>query len=119
MKNILLAFVCAVVASPAFAQTRDYQRTPPGAVATEGVTVTGTFLRTESGTVLNTHRSSLVVLSEGISGGERYVLEGPGHVFDRFGQPVSIRAIQPGKGVRVIYAIAPDGARVVDHLEVL
>ena len=117
MKNILFAFVCVLVASSAFAQTRDYQRTPPGAAATEGVTVTGTFLKAEPGTVLNTHRSSLVVLSEGISAGERYVLEGPGHVFDRFGQPISIRAIQPGKGVRVVYAIAPDGARVVDHLE--
>ena len=80
--------------------------------------MTGTFLKAEPGTVLNTHRSSLVVLSEGISG-ERYVLEGPGHVFDRYGQPVSIRAIQAGKGVRVIYAIAPDGARVVDHLEIM
>ena len=116
MKNILIACVCALIASPVFAQTRNNQGTPLGAA--EGVTVTGTFLKAEPGTVLNTHRSSLVVLSEGIAANERYVLEGPGHVFDRFGQPISIRAIQPGKGVRVVYAIASDGARMVDHLEV-
>ena len=118
MKNILIAFICALIASPVLAQTRYHDHTSPMTVMTEEVTVTGAFLKAEPGTVLNTHRPSLVVLSEGISSSERYVLEGPGHVFDRFGQPVSTRAIQPGARVRVVYATAPDGARVVDHLEV-
>ena len=123
MKKILITLVCALVASPAFAQTKS-KSTEGRANAAEGVTVIGIPVKTAKGTVAdysNTGRatraqpSNTVVVSTLDSG--RYVLEGPGHIFDRSGREIPATAVKLGTPVRVVYAQV-GGTLTVDYIVV-
>ena len=123
MKKILITLVCALVASPAFAQTKS-KSTEEGANAAEGVTVIGIPVKTAKGTVAdysNTGRatraqpSNTVVVSTLDTG--RYVLEGPGHIFDRSGREIPATAVKLGTPVRVVYAQV-GGTLTVDYIVV-
>ena len=123
MKKILITLVCALVASPAFAQTKS-KSTEGRANAAEGVTVIGIPVKTAKGTVAdysNTGRatraqpSNTVVVSTLDSG--RYVLEGPGHIFDRSGREIRATAVKLGTPVRVVYAQV-GGTLTVDYIVV-
>ena len=126
MKKILITLVCALVASPAFAQTKS-KSTEEGAKTAEGVTVIGIAVKTAEGTVAdlsNTGRatraepSNTVVVSTlgtGVSG--RYVLEGPGHIRDSSGREIPATAVKLGTPVRVVYTQV-GGTQTVDHIVV-
>jgi hypothetical protein len=127
MKKILITLVCALVASPAFAQTKS-KSTEEGANVAEGVTVIGIAVKTAEGTVAdysNTGRatraepSNTVVVSTlgtgGVSG--RYVLEGPGHIRDRSGREIPATAVKVGTPVRVVYTQV-GGTLTVDSIVV-
>ena len=123
MKKILITLVCALVASPAFAQTKS-KSTEGRANAAEGVTVIGIPVKTAKGTVAdysNTGRatraqpSNTVVVSTLDTG--RYVLEGPGHIFDRSGREIPATAVKLGTPVRVVYAQV-GGTLTVDYIVV-
>jgi hypothetical protein len=126
MKKILITLVCALVASPAFAQTKS-KRTEEGANAAEGVTVIGIAVKTAEGTVADPSNtgsatragpSNTVVVSTlgtGVSG--RYVLEGPGHIRDRSGREIPATAVKLGTPVRVVYTQV-GGTPTVDHIVV-
>ena len=126
MKKILITLVCALVASPAFAQTKS-KRTEEGANAAEGVTVIGIAVKTAEGTVADPSNtgsatragpSNTVVVSTlgtGVSG--RYVLEGPGHIRDRSGREIPATAVKLGTPVRVVYAQV-GGTLTVDYIVV-
>jgi len=126
MKKILITLVCALVASPAFAQTKS-KRTEEGANAAVGVTVIGIPVKTAKGTVADysntgsatrAQPSNTVVVSTldtPLSG--RYVLEGPGHIFDRSGREIPATAVKLGTPVRVVYAQV-GGTLTVDYIVV-
>lgn len=126
MKKILITLVCALVASPAFAQTKS-KRTEEGANAAEGVTVIGIAVKTAEGTVADPSNtgsatragpSNIVVVSTlGTRLSGRYVLEGPGHIRDRSGREIPATAVKLGTPVRVVYAQV-GGTPTVDHIVV-
>lgn len=118
MKNTVIALVCALVATPAFAQPKsnqvDKERTEVG------VTVTGAFVITKSVQGVTAERQpssdTLVVRTHGTPLTGYYVLEGPGHLFDKSGQEVSHKAVRPGQSMRVVYAKDASGKIRVDRV---
>jgi hypothetical protein len=126
MKKILITLVCALVASPAFAQTKS-KSTEEGANVAEGVTVIGIAVKTAQGTVAdysNTGRATragpsntVVVSTLGTGASGRYVLEGPGHIRDRSGREIPATAVKLGTPVRVVYTQV-GGTPTVDHIVV-
>jgi hypothetical protein len=128
MKKILITLVCALVASPAFAQTKS-KSTEEGANTAEGVTVIGIAVKTKTaeGTVAdysNTGRATraqpsntVVVSTLGTGASGRYVLEGPGHIRDRSGREVPATAVKLGTPVRVVYTQV-GGTQTVDYIVV-
>jgi hypothetical protein len=108
MKKILITLICALVASPAFAQTKSKS------TEAEGVTVIGIAVpKTAEGTVAdysNTGRATraepsntVVVSTLGTGPSGRYVLEGSGHIRDRSGREIPATAVKVGTPVRVVY----------------
>ncbi|MGH8101388.1 MAG: hypothetical protein ACREIW_08820 [Chthoniobacterales bacterium] len=114
MKNILIAFVCALFASPVLAQpNREEQAT----MTTEQVTVTGNITATETGwAAAYQPPGTLIVQTGGTISRSRYELP-PGSVFDEQGRPVNYR-VQPNAPIRVVYADV-NGVPTVDHVVVL
>ena len=109
MKKIVMSLACCAFVAPlAFGQG-------PQATATEqGVTVTGTspLSMVEGGEAARYQpRQTLVVHNEG-SG--RYVLNGPGHVFNSKGEIVQ-GALRPGTRVHVYFANS-GGVKTVDRV---
>ena len=121
MKKILITLVCALVASPAFAQTKSKS------TEVEGVTVIGIAVKTAEGTVADPSNtgsatragpSNIVVVSTlGTPVSGRYVLEGPGHIRDRSGREIPATAVKLGTPVRVVYTQV-GGTPTVDHIVV-
>jgi hypothetical protein len=123
MKKILITLVCALVASPAFAQTKS-----KSTEEAEGVTVIGIFIpKTAEGTVADYSNrgkatragpsNTVVVSTLGTPLSGRYVLEGPGHIFDRSGREIPATAVKLGTPVRVVYTQV-GGTQTVDHIVV-
>ena len=126
MKKILITLVCALVASPAFAQTKS-KSTEGGANTAEGVTVIGIAVKTAEGTVADPSNTgsatragpsnTVVVSTLGTGASGRYVLEGPGHIRDRSGREIPATAVKLGTPVRVVYTQV-GGTQTVDHIVV-
>src|SRR5689334_12420294 len=118
MKNIVIALVCALVTSPAFAQPKSNQEDKGG--NSVGVTVTGAFVNTKSvegvTAVRQPSNNTLVVWTHGTPLTGYYVLEGPGHLFDKSGREISHKAVHPGEPMRVVYATGADGKVRVDRV---
>ena len=117
MKIILITLACALIAPLAFAQTKS-TRTERQTTATERVTVTGTFVTTEQGGTAASYQpaNTLVVRTDGSRTADRYVLEGPGNVVDKYGRVIRT-PIKPGAHVRIVYQNMGD-RHVVDHVVV-
>jgi hypothetical protein len=117
MKNIVIALVCALVTSPAFAQPKSNQENKETAV---GVTVTGAFVIIKSvegvTAVRQPSNGTLVVWTHGTPLTGHYVLEGPGHLFDKSGREVSHKAVHPGEPMRVVYTTDASGKVRVDRV---
>jgi hypothetical protein len=109
-KTVIISIACCALVAPlAFGQ---------GSVAVieKGVTVTGTSVVTtvEGGEAARYQPfKKLVVHKEGAG---RYVLDGPGHVFNSKGERVQTK-IRPGARVYVYFA-NNGGARTIDHVVV-
>jgi hypothetical protein len=118
MKKIVIALVCAVVASPAFAQPKSNQKGKEESAV--GVTVTGAFVIIQSVQGVTAERQpssdTLVVRTHGTPLTGYYVLEGPGHLFDKSGREVSHKAVRPGQSMRVVYAKDASGKIRVDRV---
>jgi hypothetical protein len=109
MKNTIVTLVCSLLAPFAFAQ--------PSA---EPVTVTGAVIKMmiEEGAAASYQPlKTLVIREDNSKNAARYVLNGPGHVFNKAGQIVQT-AIKPGARVRVYYAHTGD-SRAIDHVVLL
>jgi hypothetical protein len=117
MKNIAIALACALVASPAFAQPKSNQEDNGNSV---GVTVTGEFVNIKSvegvSAVRQPSSNTLVVWTHGTPLTGYYVLEGPGHLFDKSGREISHREVHPGEPMRVVYITGTDGKIRVDRV---
>jgi hypothetical protein len=121
MKKILITLVCALVASPAFAQTKSKS------TEVEGVTVIGIAVKTAEGTVADPSNTgsatragpsnTVVVSTLGTRLSGRYVLEGPGRIRDRSGREIPATAVKLGTPVRVVYTQV-GGTLTVDYIVV-
>ena len=116
MKNIVIALVCALVTSPAFAQPKSNQENKEGTAV--GVTVEGAFVMSVEGVtaVRQPSKGTLVVRTHGTPLTGYYVLEGPGHLFDKSGREVSHKAVHPGQSMRVVYTTDASGKVRVDRV---
>src|SRR5262245_2653767 len=117
-KPVAILICCALVAPLAFGQP-DAKGKKQGSTTTEGVTVTGTVLKmtTQEGSAANYQPyKTLIVREDRSNAAGSYVLNGPGHVFDKNGEVIRT-AIKPGAHVRVYYANMGD-LRMIDHVVV-
>ena len=117
----ILAIVCALVASPAFAQTAvERGRYYPAATAmttSEQVIVTAPVIEAQEGSAAAYQPAGTLVVRTDNANSERLDSFGPGLVYDRLGRPVR-GPIKPGARVVVFYADMGD-RRLVDHVVVL
>lgn len=116
MKNIVIALVCAAVASPAFGQPKSNQENKEETAV--GVTVTGAFVKSVEGVtaVRQPGSDTLVVRTPGTPLTGYYVLEGPGHLFNKSGREISHKAVHPGQSMRVVYTKDASGKVTVDRV---
>jgi hypothetical protein len=120
-KTIITLACCALIAPLASAKTHQGTATTrTQTVATEEpITVTNRMMNTteEGGsTAVYQPPKTLVVLEDRANIPDRYVLNGPGHVVDKYDGAVST-PIQPGTPVRIYY-INTGNSRVIDHVVV-
>lgn len=111
MKKLLISIAsCAFMAPLAFGQGSQT------AIVEKGVTVTGTSPTTvvEGGEAASYQPPKTLVIRN--EGGGRYVLDGPGHVFNSKGEVVQ-SALKPGTHVHVYFA-KNAGVRTIDHVVV-
>jgi hypothetical protein len=116
-KTLVVLAGCALVAPLAFGQTRS---THNGTTSTEkAVTVTGTTITAiEDGAAASYQPAkTLVIRQDNAAKPGRYILDGPGHVVDKKGDPV-VASVKPGTRVRVFYTNVGD-QRMIDHVVVL
>ncbi|HEU0274203.1 MAG TPA: hypothetical protein VFQ83_06725 [Candidatus Udaeobacter sp.] len=117
MKRTIVTLACLLLAPLAFAQPGSTNKKQTTA---EPVTVTGAIIKmtTEEGAAASYQPlKTLVVREDGSNSPGRYVLEGPGRVFDKAGRVVQT-AIKPGARVRVYYANTGD-LRMIDHVMII
>jgi hypothetical protein len=117
MKRTIVTLACLLLAPLAFAQPGSTNKKQ---TTTEPITVTGAIIKmtTEEGAAANYQPLKMLVVREDASNGSgRYVLEGPGRVFDKAGRVVQT-AIRPGARVRVYYANTGD-LRMIDHVMII
>ena len=113
MKKTIVALACCALFAPlAFAQTKT-------TTTSETITVTGRIVTESSdGAAANYQpRKTLVIREDKSDKPGSYVLNGPGNVVDKRGEPVKT-AVKPGTRVRVFYTNVGD-QRVIDHVVVL
>ena len=113
MKKTIVALACCALFAPlAFAQTKT-------TTTSETITVTGRIVTESSdGAAANYQpRKTLVIREDKSDKPGSYVLNGPGNVVDKRGEPVKT-AVKPGTRVRVYYTNVGD-QRVIDHVVVL
>ena len=119
MKKPIAILICwALLAPLAFAQPNS-NGTKQGTGSTEAITVTGTIIKMtiEDGSATNYQPvKTLVVLEDRSNSPGTYVLNGPGHVVNRYGEVIQT-AIKPGARVRVYYVNMGD-LRMIDHVVV-
>jgi hypothetical protein len=123
MKNIIVSTIAcsALIAPLAFAKDpsgKSRVRAAHLAFVTQqqGVTVTapGTSNRSEE-CVAADYQPAKTLIIHGDGSSSRYVLEGPGHVFNRKGEVVR-NPIQPGTALRVYFATDDAGKSTIDHV---
>jgi len=116
IKTIVTLAYCALVAPLAFGQTRSHHK---GTTTEQTVTVTGAIITAaEDGAAANYQPAkTLIIRQDNAAKPARYVLNGPGHVVNKKGDPI-VTAVQPGTRVRVFYTNVGD-QRMIDHVVVL
>jgi hypothetical protein len=122
VKKPILALACALIASPAFAQTTSergrYYHTAPAMTTSERVIVTAPIIQAREGSAATYQPAGTLVVRMDSASSERFDSYGPGLVYDKLGRPVR-GPIKPGARVVVFYANMGDNTRLVDHVVVL
>ena len=116
-KTIIALACCALIAPLALAKTHSKSKKETATTA-ETVTVTGqTITAIEEGAATSYQPGKTLVIREDSSNKpDTYVLNGPGHVVNRYGEVIQT-AIKPGARVRVFYVNMGD-LRMIDHVVV-
>jgi hypothetical protein len=117
-KTIVILACGALIAPMAFAQPRPTQKRQTTTATEQAITVTGTTITAiEEGSAANYQPvKTLVVRQDRSNIPGSYVLNGPGHVVNKFGEVIQT-AIKPGTRVRVYYVNMGD-LRMVDRVVV-
>ncbi|MGB9475094.1 MAG: hypothetical protein WCE87_08500 [Candidatus Udaeobacter sp.] len=117
-KTIVILACGALIAPVAFAQSRSTQNQQTTSVTEQPITVTGTIITAiQDGSAANYQPvKTLVVREDNSNSPGTYVLNGPGHVVNKYGEVIQT-AIKPGTRVRVFYVNMGD-LRMVDHVVV-
>jgi hypothetical protein len=117
-KTIVILACGALVAPVAFAQPRPTQNQQTASATEQPVTVTGTTITAiQEGSAANYQPvKTLVVREDSSNSPGTYVLNGPGHVVNNYGEVIQT-AIKPGTRVRVFYVNIGD-LRMIDHVVV-
>jgi hypothetical protein len=117
----ILALACALIVSPAFAQTTSergrYYHAAPAMTTSERVTVIAPVIEAQEGSAATYQPAGTLVVRTDSANPERFDSYGPGLVYDRLGRPVR-GPIKPGARVVVFYANMGD-RRLIDHVVVL
>jgi hypothetical protein len=117
----ILALACALVASPAFAQTtverETYYPAAPAMTTSEQVIVTAPSIEMQEGTAAAYQPAGTLVVRTDSANSEHFDSFGPGLVYDKLGRAIR-GSIRPGARVVVFYT--NNGyTRLVDHIVVL
>lgn len=116
----ILAFACALVAAPAFAQTivERYYPSAPAMRTSEQVIVTAPpTIQAQEGSAAAYQPAGTLVVRTDSANSERFDSFGPGLVYDKFGRAIR-GPVKPGARVVVFYT--NNGyTRLVDHIVVL
>ncbi len=117
-KTIVILACGALIAPVAFAQTRSTHKRQKTTATEQPITVTGTIIRAiEEGSAANYQPvKTLVVRQDRSNAAGSYVLNGRGHVVNKYGEVIQT-AIKPGTRVRVYYVNMAD-LRMIDHVVV-
>ena len=117
-KTIVILACGALIAPVAFAQPRSTQNKQTITTIEQPITVTGTIITAiQEGSAANYQPVKTLVVREDRSNSPgTYVLNGPGHIVDKYGEVIQT-AIKPGARVRVFYVNMGD-LRMVDHVVV-
>ena len=117
-KTVVILACGALIAPVAFAQPRSAEGAQTTAAIEQPITVTGTTITAiHEGSAANYQPVKTLVVREDRSNSPgTYVLNGPGHVMNRYGEVIQT-AIKPGTRVRVFYVNTGD-LRMVDHVVV-
>jgi hypothetical protein len=119
LRNTIVILACgAMIAPMALAQPHPTQDRQTSAATEQPVTVTGTTITAiEEGSAANYQPVKTLVIREDRSNSPGdYVLNGPGHVVNKYGQVVQTE-IKPGTRVHVFFVNMGD-LRMVDHIVV-
>ena len=102
---------CALIAPLAFAES------PKQKTASEqGITVTGTTIITVDKCETASYQPPNTLVVRNNADRHRYVVYGPGHVFNSKGERVGM-AVRPGASVHVFFA-STGGVKTLDHVVV-
>jgi hypothetical protein len=118
MKTLVILACGALTAPVAFAQPRPTQDRQTTTATEQPITVTGTIIKAiEEGSAANYQPvKTLVVRQDRSNAAGSYVLNGRGHVVNKYGEVIQT-AIKPGTRVRVYYVNMGD-LRMIDHVVV-
>ena len=106
MIRVIISSAClALIAPLAFAQGPD-----------QGITVTGTSIVTVDKCQTASYQPPNTLVVRNTADSHRYVLYGPGHVFNSKGEKVGNR-VRPGASVHVFFA-STGGVKTLDHVVV-
>jgi tRNA splicing endonuclease len=117
MQKILITLACCASIAPLALGESPTHKKQTTAMTEQAITVTGTVVTstTGEGTATNYQPAkTLIVRQDRSNGAERFVLNGPGHIFNRKGEVVRT-GVKPGTHVRVYYASAGN-VRTIDHV---
>ena len=116
MIRVIVSIACCALIAPLALAKDQKQRTSAATASAEGITVTGTSIITvnKGATVSYQPPNMLVIHNEGDP--NRYVVDGPGHVFNSKGERIGIR-VRPGASVRA-YFVSTGGVKTLDHVVV-
>ena len=106
---------CALIAPLAFAKSPK-QKTATATSSEQGITVTGATILTVNKGEAASYQPPNTLLVRNDADPHRYVVYGPGHVFNSKGEMVPI-TVRPGASVRV-YFTSTGGVKTIDHVVV-
>ena len=112
MIRVILSIACCALIAPLAFADGPKQRT----ASEQGITVTGTTINTVEKCEAASYQPPNTLVVRNNADRHRYVVYGPGHVFNSKGEKVGM-TVRPGASVHVFFA-STDGVKTIDHVVV-